>query len=41
MEAIDSFGSVKIHGTLNKIFNETVDLIHVSERIEAAFWVFL
>jgi hypothetical protein len=24
-------------GQLNKIFNETVDLVHVSERIQAAF----
>jgi hypothetical protein len=35
MEAIDSFGSVKIHGQLNKIFNSrTVDLIHVSEELK-------
>jgi hypothetical protein len=32
----------EIHVKLNKIFNkETVDLIHVSERIEAAFVYFL
>jgi hypothetical protein len=28
-------------GQLNKIFNETVDLVHVSERIQAAFGYFL
>jgi hypothetical protein len=43
MEAIDSLldPSKKFIGQLNKIFNnETVDLIHVSERIEAAFGYF-
>ena len=44
MEAIDALldPSKKFMGQLNKIFNnETVDLIHVSERIEAAFGYFL
>jgi hypothetical protein len=43
METIDSLldPSKKFMGQLNKIFNnETVDLIHVSERIEAAFGYF-
>jgi hypothetical protein len=32
----------KFMGQLNKIFNnETVDLVHVSERIQAAFGYFL
>jgi hypothetical protein len=40
MEAIDALldPSKKFMGQLNKIFNnETVDLVHVSERIQAAF----
>jgi hypothetical protein len=33
--ATDSLDPSKIHGTTNKIFNnETVDLIHVSERTQ-------
>jgi hypothetical protein len=38
-----SFRSIqKFMGQLNKIFNnETVDLVHVSERIQAAFGYFL
>jgi hypothetical protein len=44
MEAIDALldPSKKFMGQLNKIFNnETVDLVHVSERIQAAFGYFL
>jgi hypothetical protein len=43
MEAIDALlDPSKFMGQLNKIFNnETVDLVHVSQRIQAAFGYFL
>jgi hypothetical protein len=31
----------KIHGAAENFNNETVDLVHVSERIQAAFGYFL